>query len=373
MTTLVMERLEVDRGRQVLNGAIGLIIGYLCILFYTKWCPYFVKEFSAVWDVRNHALDIIHKVDTPSVFKAVLFMYAALCVYRVGLGFGRCRNIELFNAAFKWFTGKRQTVTDAELQSVLLFAVKVFFLPIMLNAFVKQMDIMNFTVFGLYDYWTAIPVMRHGVIPNIDSYMVQSFLVIIYFIDLIPFILGYMLESDEYENRVRSVDTSGFAWLVCLICYNPFSFVLTAYIPLNIPEYVEPLAYKYGESWKYAHTVINYAAVACLAIYACASVSLGLKSSNMTSRGVVQGGVYALCRHPAYGFKTLAWWIFAIGLSMHLYADGKPFVFLLFCLAVKTVIYYVRALTEEAHLSRTDPDYAIYMQHVRYRFWPGVL
>jgi protein-S-isoprenylcysteine O-methyltransferase Ste14 len=38
-----------------------------------------------------------------------------------------------------------------------------------------------------------------------------------------------------------------------------------------------------------------------------------------------------------------------------------------------TMIYVLRALTEEDHLKRVDGEYAAYAQQVRYRFIPGVV
>ena len=38
-----------------------------------------------------------------------------------------------------------------------------------------------------------------------------------------------------------------------------------------------------------------------------------------------------------------------------------------------TLLYVLRALTEEDHLRSVDGDYAAYAQKVRYRFVPGLL
>ena len=38
-----------------------------------------------------------------------------------------------------------------------------------------------------------------------------------------------------------------------------------------------------------------------------------------------------------------------------------------------TLLYVLRALTEEDHLRRVDGAYAAYAQRVRYRFVPGIV
>ena len=40
--------------------------------------------------------------------------------------------------------------------------------------------------------------------------------------------------------------------------------------------------------------------------YALASIALNFKSSNLTNRGIVARGPYAIVRHPAYITKNLA-------------------------------------------------------------------
>jgi protein-S-isoprenylcysteine O-methyltransferase Ste14 len=65
--------------------------------------------------------------------------------------------------------------------------------------------------------------------------------------------------------------------------------------------------------------------------------------------------------------------LFSIGFAIHSAIAGNPFVWHLIALAVWNWIYYKRALTEELHLARTDPEYLTYMQEVPYRFIPKII
>lgn len=372
MTTMLMQRIEINRMTQSTNSLAGFFIAYLSYRFYTDFSLYFVRYFNACWKIQDASYQVLAEVKTPDVFRWLLFAYVAYGLYRMIKGYGVTKNLDLVNATAKFFAGHRAEITEAEKQSALLFCVKFFFLPIMLNALVQQADLLNAIVVRLYTYFSLPDFGRIGISINWPAYLVHIALVIIYFVDLVPFVLGYLLDDDALDNSVKSVDTSGFAWFICLICYNPFSFALNSVFPVIVPEYVQQFR-QLGTNWTYMHYVLNVLAVSCMAVYALASVSLGLKASNMTSRGVVQTGVYRICRHPAYAFKNLGWWLFGGAYAFHQYLDGKPWMYLIFCLAFRTIIYYVRALTEEAHLSRTDPDYGKYAQVVKYRFIPGLL
>jgi len=110
-----------------------------------------------------------------------------------------------------------------------------------------------------------------------------------------------------------------------------------------------------------------------MALYASASVSLGFKASNLTSRGVVRSGMYSVIRHPAYACKNAAWWVWTLGFAYFEYLGGGSYVAPVLGLAGWTFIYYKRAVTEEQHLLRSDPEYAEYMKQVPYRFIPRLI
>ena len=77
-----------------------------------------------------------------------------------------------------------------------------------------------------------------------------------------------------------------------------------------------------------------------------------------------------------YAAKNMAWWLGAFPMMLYLYFSGgtsfKIVVLGTFGLVVLSFIYYLRAITEEKHLS-IDPAYREYCETVKYRFIPGVL
>ena len=101
------------------------------------------------------------------------------------------------------------------------------------------------------------------------------------------------------------------------------------------------------------HVALNVMLLVLMAIFASASVALGLKASNLTHRGIVSRGPYRVIRHPAYVCKNMAWWIgsapavsVAFGLSL---TDGLQSVG---SVLAWTMLYVLRAVTEEDHLRK---------------------
>jgi protein-S-isoprenylcysteine O-methyltransferase Ste14 len=104
-------------------------------------------------------------------------------------------------------------------------------------------------------------------------------------------------------------------------------------------------------------------------------VALAFKASNLTNRGIVSHGPYARVRHPAYAAKNLAWWIGALPNLYAIFASGnlRYGLYALLSLSGWTLLYVLRAITEERHLLMGGNGYAEYTQRVRWRFIPGII
>jgi protein-S-isoprenylcysteine O-methyltransferase Ste14 len=79
-------------------------------------------------------------------------------------------------------------------------------------------------------------------------------------------------------------------------------------------------------------------------------------------RTLVRSGAYRYVRHPIYSGLFLAW----LSLCLRQYSRLNLILFLTIC-----ALYIIKSLVEEGFL-RHDPEYAAYLQNVRYRFIPGV-
>jgi protein-S-isoprenylcysteine O-methyltransferase Ste14 len=113
--------------------------------------------------------------------------------------------------------------------------------------------------------------------------------------------------------------------------------------------------------WLAGHPLLQViwgsAILAFTALYAGAHLTFGLRFSNLTNRGILTNGLYALTKHPSYVAKNIAWWLISVPfIATAGWPDALRNSLLL---AAVNVVYFLRARTEERHLAR-DPDYVRY-------------
>lgn len=242
-----------------------------------------------------------------------------------------------------WLHGRS---ADAEGRRLILshlagWAVKAFFVPLM-TVYVGQ------EVRSAHNAWLAL---------SMGGYSLFEFLFHLTFtVDLLFCVIGYALTLRLFDAHIRWAEPTALGWMVALMCYQPFfSLVENQY-----------LRYEDGIVWgqwlaglpgaKFVWAVVL---VLLLAIYALSTVAFGLRFSNLTARGIITDGPYRYSKHPAYLSKNLSWWLISIP-----FVAASPAVALSNCLHLLLIngVYFLRARTEEAHLSR-DPTY------VRYALW----
>lgn len=239
--------------------------------------------------------------------------------------------------------------------AVLFAAVKFFFLPLMMNfmlvngqaMFVQSRRLAALPSDSAAD-WIAV---GNGIVYPLA-------LAFIFFVDTLWFTFGYLIESPRLGNVVKSVEPTMLGWSVALISYPPFNAIAGTLFPWYANDY----AY-FGSD--IATFVARLTIIVLFAIYLWATLSLGAKCGNLVNRGIVARGAYGIVRHPAYTTKVLSWWIMLLP-AMSLPGLGLP---AFTGMGAWTIIYYLRAVTEERHLS-ADPAYRAYRAKVRYRFIP---
>lgn len=171
---------------------------------------------------------------------------------------------------------------------------------------------------------------------------------------------GYLLALKPLDSHIRTANPSAAGWMAALICYPPFVLMGDG----------GPLDYHPGTqgeaSWSLWFAdqpvllaVIGTVLVALTAIYAWATVTFGIRFSNLTHRGILTNGPYAFSRHPAYLSKNLFWMISTVPfLTTGSWVDAVRATALM---GIVAGVYYWRAKTEERHLGM-DPAYREYSE-----------
>jgi protein-S-isoprenylcysteine O-methyltransferase Ste14 len=295
--------------------------------------------------------------------KAFIFLHGLwFSVLRMHRPLSRARRAALVNRP--WKLPLRAALSPAAKQAALALLLKFFFAPLMINWCLAHVGDMTSS---LVQFWNNLGQGGSGR-QLFDSSLFWACFQLILFVDTLLFTLGYIVEIPALKNRIRSVDPTFFGWFICLACYPPFNNFTSSFFPWQSSDF--PFFNN-----DFVHYGANITILVALAIYSWASIALGFKASNLTNRGIVSRGPYAFVRHPAYAAKNLAWWIGAVPalISVFTNSDGYSIGVFFIGLFGWTLIYVLRAITEERHLLLLDNGYAQYMEKVKWRFIPGVI
>ncbi|RMB36804.1 protein-S-isoprenylcysteine O-methyltransferase Ste14 [Sphingomonas sp. PP-F2F-G114-C0414] len=240
-----------------------------------------------------------------------------------------------------WMTGQAGVDPEAIYGHLRAWGVKTFFLAFML-AIVPP----GFASFVRGDLQSVLH----------DPVALANWLITFMFlIDVAFATVGYILTFRPLDSHIRSANPFAAAWMAALMCYPPF-ILMNEGGPLDYHPGTSDWAY-----WFQGHPVllalVGAVLVALTAIYAWATMAFGFRFSNLTNRGILTHGPYAISRHPAYLSKNLFWWISTIPiLTTGSIVDAARATLLL---AAVGGVYFWRAKTEERHL-KLDPDYRAY-------------
>lgn len=223
--------------------------------------------------------------------------------------------------------------------------IKGFFLPLMFGYFCGSLDdLMTFDFATIGDFVALYAFLY----------------TFAFFFDLSIATIGYATTFRPLDTQIRSSEPTALGWAVCIVCYAPFwAFVSGNYLNYEADDW------EWG-NWLWDHPLAyglwGTAILCCLGVYIYATAQFGCRFSNLTHRGIITGGPYRWTKHPSYVFKNMSWWLIAIPFIP---GDGDWRTAARNCLLLACVsgIYYLRARTEERHLSR-DPDYVAYARWV---------
>jgi isoprenylcysteine carboxyl methyltransferase (ICMT) family protein YpbQ len=228
-------------------------------------------------------------------------------------------------------------------QYALGWLVKGFFFPLMFTYLV-----MDFTKLLAFSPSSLTHIFK-----------VYDFLFLLTFsVDVMFAAMGYLMTLRLFGAHIRSTEPTLLGWSVAIVCYQPaWSFFSSHYL-------VYEDAYAWGAwlsgsnglllTWVIMISLLNL-------VYVWSTVTFGIRFSNLTHRGILTNGPYRFTKHPAYIAKNLSWWLIAVPfLPVHGWDVAAKQCVMLVGL---NLIYYLRAKTEERHLSwdKTYVAYALWM------------
>lgn len=343
---------------------MNFIKNYVSTLSFLAFAYYFYSQNSnfsnfssgSVWFVfHNFSFDII------SVFYYILGAYIIFLIpYYVSYpSKSKARLVYWYIwQIMRWWNDYGMEHKNA----LLAWIVKLFFAPLMIVWITQHtFNLINST----YLSYQNINLFSSDFLLFFNSHFFMWAFTAILFFDVLFFTLWYLLEWPIFKNKIRSVEPTLLWWAVVLICYPPFNSNLTnlvGWYSRDFPQF----------SSAFIHIPLNISILILMIIYAWASVALWLKASNLTNRWIVRKWPYKYIRHPAYICKNTAWligWIPLIIVSLS--DENLSTISVLIWLSAWAFVYYMRAMTEEAHLS-LDPDYRAYKKQVPYKFIPRV-
>jgi len=223
------------------------------------------------------------------------------------------------------------------------WTVKGFFLPLMTVYLVNEI---------------AATYQAYG-IGGIHALISYEFLYhLVFAIDVMFCVVGYTCTTRLFDSHIRSVEPTMLGWVAALICYQPFYSVIGRF-------YLQYQGDHYWDSWLQGWPLLRSgwgaAIIVLLTIYTLSTVAFGLRFSNLTHRGIITGGPYRFTKHPAYLSKNLSWWLISVPFVS---GQGPAVAFRHCCLLLLlNLVYYIRARTEERHLS-WDPMYVAYAEWI---------
>lgn len=234
----------------------------------------------------------------------------------------------------------KKTVTRFELANyVRSWLVKLFWLALMQPSMVGKI------------FW-FLNLDVHKLTGNMLS-LVFSASGFCFFIDLAYASTGYLMNLKILNAQTRTAEPTLLGWIVAIMCYWPFWDIL-----------FYPYYFAYNEvGWNHIFAVqsvmwwIWFGIIILLELlYAFATVAGGIRFSNLTYRGLWNTGPYKYTKHPAYVFKNVSWWFMTMPFMAASPIEG---IRLSVLLLLNNFVYYMRAKTEERHLSHY-PEYVEY-------------
>ena len=256
---------------------------------------------------------------------------------------------EVDDAYLSWarllFLGERPANWRPVREMLASWMVKAFFLPLMIVYLSTNADHLNNSLTIALNAPYSLATFR---------FMYE----LSFAMDLMFGTVGYLCTLRILDSHVRSAEPTVLGWLVAVICYQPFWSLISN-------QYFHYEGSMFWDNWLISLPVVRMiwgtVIIALVTCYALATISFGLRFSNLTHRGIITSGPYRFTKHPAYLSKNLSYWLVSVPFIEPL--GWRIALTHCFALVAVNTLYFLRAKTEEKHLMH-DPDYRAYAEWI---------
>jgi protein-S-isoprenylcysteine O-methyltransferase Ste14 len=242
----------------------------------------------------------------------------------------------------RWVLGNTEDVVGKDVANHARgWLVKAFFLPLMMSY--MHDSTRSILDFNLDD-------------ASLDNLRLYNFLYDgAFLVDLTFTTIGYILSLRLMDSHLRSAEPTMLGWIVALFCYQPFFSLMSR----QYTHYDGPGFGGWLEHVPAIRTIWAVVVLLFVLVYILATVAFGWRFSNLTHRGILTNGPYRYTKHPAYVSKNISWWMSTVPWVLTPHTTSVDAIRFCVGLGLINVIYFLRARTEERHLSK-DPDYVAY-------------
>lgn len=324
--------------KDVLTSASLKWLGCMTGLCLTLFCWYGMQEYQ-----RGQFIPMFKAL--PMVLPyvpVVVFITLLFTEWRLGPSGGDGKDLGLL-VLLRWKQAKWEGVRD----ELLSWFIKGFFLIINFAELPKTIKIFR----GKEEHIFNLPWVQ----------MQPVITIMIYGMIIASILPGYLFSARIFNTHVRRIADSWFAYIVTVLCYSPLVlgmsqrwFNFHPYKPQ--PEWMKPWVVFFQDI-----PVLFYTASAllllCEIMHYWGEAILGIRSSNLTNRGIITSGPYRYCKHPVFTAKCISW-----GIMWLPFMSGETlFDCIRFTFAYVGVCYIfaARCWAEERILAE-DRDYVMY-------------
>lgn len=320
--------------RNTLISYVGVILGIILILFTYWFLPdNEVVQFKAsVEEVKFFILCLTLLLSPIMIFLSEYFLGSKKNgTFQMGL---------LATLQFKKINLK--TLRDG----ILEWIIRLFFLTLNFVGSVMYVDLYRETMTS-FSFLSGLNFVQ----------IVLLFEAVIFMIIMMIIIPGYLFSWRLIGTDAKKIDSTWFAWTFLLICYPPFMGKIFS----DVFNYSGPNDWTnlFG-NFDFLLWICGFLILFFAFIHLWAEAQLGVRSSNLTNRGIITNGSFRYTKHPVYLSKLLSWFFLSLpffnGATLpHSIQLGIAFLFI-------CSIYGCRCLSEERLLA-TDKNY------IKYALW----